>query len=83
MEEMQKKKPQKICRTKTGRVFSSKFTTPCMSFEEALRGRTGNSSSLRHIRWQWQVPPQWNPGSLLLYSKINSRQQVSQFGHLM
>jgi hypothetical protein len=23
-----------------------------------------NSSSLRHIRWQWQVPPQWNPGFL-------------------
>jgi hypothetical protein len=38
--EIQKNKSEKICRTTTGRVFSSNFTTPCMSFAEALRGRT-------------------------------------------
>jgi hypothetical protein len=42
-----------------------------------------NSSSLRHIRWQWQVPPQWNTGSLRPYPNMTSRQQVSQFGPLM
>jgi hypothetical protein len=42
-----------------------------------------NSSGLRHIRWKWQVPPQWNPGSLLPYSNTSSRQQVSQLITLM
>jgi hypothetical protein len=33
--------------------------------------RQRQSSSLRHIRWQ--VPPQWNPGSLWPYVNKNSR----------
>jgi hypothetical protein len=50
-----------------------------------FESRQRNSSRLRHIRWQWhwQVPPQWNPGSLWPYSNTNSRQQVSQFRPLM
>jgi hypothetical protein len=38
--EMQKKKSQKTPWTTTGRVFSSNFTTPGMSFAAALQGST-------------------------------------------
>jgi hypothetical protein len=52
------------------------------------RGTAGASDmGLRHIRWTWQVPPQWNPESLDPYPNTNTRQQVSQsvsqFGPLM
>jgi hypothetical protein len=40
--------------------------------------RQRNSSNLKYIRWQ--VPPQWNPGSLWPYPNENSRKNVSQFG---
>jgi hypothetical protein len=43
--------------------------------------RQRNSSCLRHIRWE--VPTQWNPGSLRPYPNTNSRKQVSQFGPQM
>jgi hypothetical protein len=39
-----------------------------------------NSSGLRHTRWQWQVQPQWNQGSLHPYTNMNSKQQVIQLG---
>jgi hypothetical protein len=39
-EEMQKKKSQRTHRTTAGRLFSSKLTTPGMSFEAALQGKT-------------------------------------------
>jgi hypothetical protein len=37
---MQKKKSQRTPKTTTGRLFSSKLTTPGMSFVAALRGKT-------------------------------------------
>jgi hypothetical protein len=39
-EEMQKTKSQRTPKTTTGRLFSSKLTTPGMSFAAALRGKT-------------------------------------------
>jgi hypothetical protein len=39
-EEIQKKKSQRTPKTKTGRLFSSKLTTPGMSFAAELRGKT-------------------------------------------
>jgi hypothetical protein len=39
-DEMQKKKHQRTPRTTTGRLISSKLTTPVMSFAAALRGKT-------------------------------------------
>jgi hypothetical protein len=60
-------------------------TRPLQACRSRHRFETGprNSSSLRHIRWQWQVPPLWNPGSLRSYPNMNSRQKVSHFGPLM
>jgi hypothetical protein len=42
-----------------------------------------NSSSLIQIRWQRQVPQQWNPVSLRPYPNTKNRQQVSQLGPLI
>jgi hypothetical protein len=45
---MRKKKSQRISRTTTGRVFSSNLTTPGISYEAALRGRTEEQQPQTH-----------------------------------
>jgi hypothetical protein len=39
-----------------------------------------NISGLRHAKWQWQVQPQWNRGSLCPYTKTNNIQRGSRLG---
>jgi hypothetical protein len=45
-EELQRKKSQKSPKTTMGMVFSYTFTTPSVSFEPALRGRTEDQQRL-------------------------------------
>jgi hypothetical protein len=39
-DEIQRRKSQRMPKTTVGRVFSTKFTTPCVSFAAALKGNT-------------------------------------------
>jgi hypothetical protein len=73
-EEMQKKK----CKWHPGlpREGCSLPTSPLQAYpsRRGSQARQRSGSSLRHIRWQWQVQPQWNLGSLRPYPNTNSRQ---------
>jgi hypothetical protein len=62
-----------------GRSLPTSPLQACPSRQRS-QARQRSSSSLKHIRWHWQVPPQW---SLRPYPKKNTRQQASQFGPLM
>jgi hypothetical protein len=81
-EQLQKRTSQRTPKTTTGREFTSSPLLACPSRRRSEAGQR-NRSSLRRIRWQWQVPPQWNPGSLRPYPITNSRQLVSQFWPLI
>jgi hypothetical protein len=47
-EELRKKKSQRAPKPPTGRVFSSSFTTPGVSFAAALRGNTQQQKTPHH-----------------------------------
>jgi hypothetical protein len=68
-EEICRRKAQRTQKNTKGRMFSSKYTTPVLSFAAALRNNTEQQQ-------QPHVQPQWkNRVSLLL---CGSKMQVSQ-----
>jgi hypothetical protein len=57
-------------------------TSTLRAYPSRRRSKAGQRKS-SSLRWQWQIPPKWNPGSLQPYPNMNNRQQVSRFGPLM